>query len=171
MKLSLSWILNHINHSDKINSLELISKFNTHAAEIESFSKVVFNKELFELVFCKLTNGFAEYLLPSQEKIILSERSLLQNGSYYLVKKSETTELFDWVKMSEFSKSRDGLFPSMMVTHEEFITSSWKKHLPEEDIILDIDNKSLTNRPDMWGHRGVAREVAFLLNLELKKKN
>jgi phenylalanyl-tRNA synthetase beta chain len=161
MKLSLSWILNHINYNDKINALELVSKFNTHSAEIESFSKVVFDKELFELVFCKLTNGYAEYLLPSQEQIILSERSLLQNGSYYLVKKSGPVGLFDWVKMSEFSKDRDGLFPAMMVSHEEFIKSSWKIYLPQEDIILDIDNKSLTNRPDMWGHRGIAREIAF----------
>ena len=36
------------------------------------------------------------------------------------------------------------------------------------DIILDIDNKSLTNRPDLWGHYGVARELAALYDLELK---
>ena len=27
------------------------------------------------------------------------------------------------------------------------------------DVILEIDNKSLTNRPDLWGHYGVAREL------------
>ncbi|MGI6688006.1 MAG: hypothetical protein ACOX6Y_06620 [Christensenellales bacterium] len=26
------------------------------------------------------------------------------------------------------------------------------------DIVLEIDNKSLTNRPDLWGHYGIARE-------------
>ncbi|MFT7639644.1 MAG: phenylalanyl-tRNA synthetase beta chain, partial [Pirellulaceae bacterium] len=36
------------------------------------------------------------------------------------------------------------------------------------DVILDIDNKSLTNRPDLWGHYGVARELAALYNLKLK---
>src|SRR3989339_2242514 len=36
------------------------------------------------------------------------------------------------------------------------------------DVILDIDNKSLTNRPDLWGHYGLAREVAALLGKKLK---
>lgn len=36
------------------------------------------------------------------------------------------------------------------------------------DVIFDIDNKSITHRPDLWGHYGIAREVAALLNGELK---
>ncbi len=32
-----------------------------------------------------------------------------------------------------------------------------------DDVIWDIDNKSLTHRPDCWGHVGLAREVAALL--------
>jgi len=35
------------------------------------------------------------------------------------------------------------------------------------DAILEIDNKSLSNRPDLWGHYGIAREVAVLFNREL----
>ena len=37
-----------------------------------------------------------------------------------------------------------------------------------DDFILEIDNKSLTNRPDLWGHYGVAREISALYNLPLK---
>lgn len=36
------------------------------------------------------------------------------------------------------------------------------------DTLWEIDNKSLTHRPDMWGHRGVARELAALLGRPLK---
>ncbi len=36
------------------------------------------------------------------------------------------------------------------------------------DIILDIDNKSLTNRPDLWGVYGMAREVAAIFDIPLK---
>lgn len=36
-------------------------------------------------------------------------------------------------------------------------------------IVFDIDNKSLTNRPDLWGHYGIARELAAIYNLELKE--
>ena len=31
-----------------------------------------------------------------------------------------------------------------------------------EDVIFEVDNKSLTNRPDLWGHYGIAREIATL---------
>ena len=37
-----------------------------------------------------------------------------------------------------------------------------------EDVLFEIDNKSLTHRPDLWGHRGIAREIAALLGRELK---
>ncbi len=36
------------------------------------------------------------------------------------------------------------------------------------DWVIEIDNKSLTHRPDLWGHRGIAREVAALLGRPLK---
>ena len=36
-----------------------------------------------------------------------------------------------------------------------------------DDIILEIDNKSMTNRPDLWGHYGIAREIATLYDLPL----
>lgn len=38
-----------------------------------------------------------------------------------------------------------------------------------DDIILEIDNKSMTNRPDLWGHYGIAREIAALYDLPLKE--
>ncbi len=39
---------------------------------------------------------------------------------------------------------------------------------PIDDIIFEVDNKSLTNRPDLWGHYGIAREIAALTDRELK---
>lgn len=35
------------------------------------------------------------------------------------------------------------------------------------DAILEIDNKSLSNRPDLWSHYGIAREVAVLFRKKL----
>ena len=43
------------------------------------------------------------------------------------------------------------------------------KALELDDIILEIDNKSMTNRPDLWGHYGIAREISALYNLPLLK--
>lgn len=40
-----------------------------------------------------------------------------------------------------------------------------------DDVIFEIDNKSLTNRPDLWGHYGIAREIACLVGRPLKPIN
>jgi phenylalanyl-tRNA synthetase beta chain len=37
------------------------------------------------------------------------------------------------------------------------------------DWIIEIDNKSLTHRPDLWGHYGIARELAAMLGLKLRR--
>ena len=36
------------------------------------------------------------------------------------------------------------------------------------DSVIEIDNKSITHRPDLWGHHGMAREVAAILGRKLK---
>lgn len=36
------------------------------------------------------------------------------------------------------------------------------------DIILEVDNKSLTNKPDLWGHYGIAREIGAIYHLPVK---
>lgn len=41
-------------------------------------------------------------------------------------------------------------------------------HLPT-DILFEIDNKSMTNRPDLWCHFGLAREFAAVFKKELKQ--
>ncbi|MDO4748436.1 MAG: phenylalanine--tRNA ligase subunit beta [Eubacteriales bacterium] len=37
-----------------------------------------------------------------------------------------------------------------------------------DDIVFEVDNKSLTNRPDLWSHYGIAREFAAISGRELK---
>ncbi|AFM12917.1 phenylalanine--tRNA ligase subunit beta [Turneriella parva] len=60
----------------------------------------------------------------------------------------------------------DGLMP---------LPDDWKVGAPlsdyfgAADVILDIDNKSITHRPDLWCHFGFAREIAALLGKPLKK--
>lgn len=36
------------------------------------------------------------------------------------------------------------------------------------DVIIEIDNKVITHRPDLWGHYGIARELSAVFNRELK---
>jgi phenylalanyl-tRNA synthetase beta chain len=40
--------------------------------------------------------------------------------------------------------------------------------VPETDFLIEIDNKSITHRPDLWGHYGFSRELAAIFGKELK---
>jgi phenylalanyl-tRNA synthetase beta chain len=42
------------------------------------------------------------------------------------------------------------------------------KTLGKNDFIFEVDNKSITHRPDLWGHYGIAREVAAITGEKLK---
>ena len=42
------------------------------------------------------------------------------------------------------------------------------QYLKTDDVVLEIDNKSLSNRPDLLNHYGLARELAASLDLPLK---
>lgn len=37
-----------------------------------------------------------------------------------------------------------------------------------DDWIIEVDNKSITHRPDLWGHYGIARELAAIYDCQLK---
>lgn len=41
--------------------------------------------------------------------------------------------------------------------------------LKKNDVVFDIDNKSLTHRPDLWSHHGMARELSVIFKKPLKK--
>lgn len=72
--------------------------------------------------------------------------------------------------------SLEGLFPAeedgIILDLTEFPGAKAGQPIGEllglEDWILEIDNKSLTNRPDLWGHYGLARELAAIYGTELK---
>jgi len=63
------------------------------------------------------------------------------------------------------SADKSGL---MEITDDVPLGSDFKKVYAVDDVIFEVDNKSLTNRPDLWGHYGIAREFAALTGRELK---
>ena len=42
-------------------------------------------------------------------------------------------------------------------------------YLKLDDTIFEVDNKSITNRPDLWSHHGMAREISTFLKTKLIK--
>ena len=63
------------------------------------------------------------------------------------------------------SDSHEGI---MDITDDVANGTDLKSIYEIDDIIFEVDNKSLTNRPDLWGHYGIAREFAAIAGRELK---
>ena len=59
----------------------------------------------------------------------------------------------------------------MILSENEKIGQDIKEIIPLEDTVFEVDNKSITNRPDLWGHYGIAREIAAITKRELKPLN
>ena len=56
----------------------------------------------------------------------------------------------------------------MEITDDIPLGTDIKEAYAVDDIIFEVDNKSLTNRPDLWSHYGIAREFAAIAKRPLK---
>lgn len=63
------------------------------------------------------------------------------------------------------SDNNSGLFE---ITDDIPLGTDLKTVYDIDDIVFEVDNKSLTNRPDLWGHFGIARELATITGRPLK---
>lgn len=65
----------------------------------------------------------------------------------------------------EMSDEHDGI---LELPSDAPVGTKLVEYLGMQDFVFELDNKSLTHRPDLWGHYGFARELAAILNRELK---
>ncbi len=79
----------------------------------------------------------------------------------------KTGDIFKWETLQQYSLAKEGLFPAVDCQDDQ-IAGGWKQDCESSDYILDVDNKSINHRPDLWGHRGIAREVAAFMGWQLK---
>lgn len=56
----------------------------------------------------------------------------------------------------------------MILGEKSKIGQELSEYLSLDETILEIDNKSISNRPDLWGHYGIARELSVVLEKKLK---
>ena len=97
------------------------------------------------LVGAKLPNG-----LEIQESVIRGEKS---NG---MICAEDELGL---------GKNHDGI---LVLAENAKIGEPFAKDLKAIDVIFEVDNKSLSNRPDLLNHYGLARELSAIFSLALK---
>lgn len=169
MKLSLSWIFDHIDVDiKKINTNELIDIFSKTTAEVEYLRKIEIDVDALTII--RVAHVYATYIAAYspefQRDIELPLRDDVQVGQWYMIIREGSA--YTWATSLDLGGEKEYLMPALAF-HETMNNDSWKKHIEKDDYIIEVGNISLTNRPDMWSHRGFAREFAVLLDAHLKK--
>jgi phenylalanyl-tRNA synthetase beta chain len=167
MKILLSWLLEHLDSTfTDINIEKLVHLFNTRTAEIESFKKLTFEASRFFIIKIVKTGNEIQAFCPElSQNLTLSKRNDASPEKYFMAVRDEKN--WRWATLQDFSAEKEGLMPAMRTTEAE-AKGSWKKSSPSIDYVLEVDNKSINHRPDLWGHYGIAQEVSAFLDIPLK---
>lgn len=171
MKLSIAWIFDHIEGDWKEQVIpRLIELFNQKTAEIERFTRITVNLEALTLAQVIDISADAVTLRSSEWDVAFDVpfRSDAVEGSWFLVKRVK--EAYVWATPADLGSEKECDIPALHVD-ELWRAGDWKRAFEVEDYIIEVDNKSITNRPDLWGHRGFAREIAALLDLKFKEES
>ncbi|MFA6263611.1 MAG: phenylalanine--tRNA ligase beta subunit-related protein [Candidatus Babeliales bacterium] len=176
MKLSLAWIFDHIDADWKQQDVDnLVALFNKRTAEIEDFYRVAFDLNRFFMGRLKATSAQSviielpelgkEIELPRRAKTVDMIPVSVTQPMFMVVREAE--HVYRWASLADFGVEKEGLVPALDVA-PPLLHGEWRQHFEDTDVIIEVDNKSITHRPDMWGHRGFAREIAAFLRLQLK---
>ena len=168
MKISIAWIFDHIDADyTSIDIAKLVDQCNKTTAEIEGWKNVSINLDQLTVAEIVSVEG-DQTIVRSDEwnkEITLPVRNDISPGQWYLIIKEG--ESFSWALMDDLGGSKELLLPAMYVD-DQCKKGVWKKNFESKDYVLEVDNKSITHRPDMWGHRGFAREIAAMLDMPFK---
>ena len=191
MYLSFNWLKDFVKIPKNFSSEELAELLTMHTVEVEGwqaqsklFDKVVvgkvltvsphpnadrlrltkvdIKKETLDIV-CGAPNVAAGQRVP----VALIGASL-PNG--LVIKESEIRgeKSFGMICAEDelgLGQNHEGI---MVLANHAKVGQSFADYLGLNDIIFEIDNKSLSNRGDLWGHYGLAREISTLLKTSLR---
>lgn len=190
MYISMNWINDYVDLSG-IDTEELVKRFNLSTAEIEGYEEkgknvqnVVFGKvleienhpESSKLHILKVDVGdeILQIVCGAPNVRVGMVTAVCKVGGQVIAGKIKPTKLVGvesngmCCAESELGIGSDdsGI---MDIKEDVVIGQDIKAVWPIDDVVLEIDNKSLSNRPDLWGHYGFAREFAAIFDRELKK--
>ena len=190
MYISMNWINDYVDLSG-IETEELVKRFNLSTAEIEGYEEkgkniqnVVFGKileienhpESQKLHVLKVDVGdeILQIVCGAPNVRVGMITAVCKVGGQVIAGKIKPTKLVGvesngmCCAESELGigSDDDGI---MDIKEEVVIGQNIKEAWPVDDVILEIDNKSLSNRPDLWGHYGFAREFSAIFDRPLKR--
>ncbi len=191
MYISYNWLKDFIKISPKISPNEIADKLTAHTVEVEGwedqsdkFNKVVVGKVLevkkhpnadrLRLVLVDVRDKKlnivcgAPNVADGQLVAVALVGAILPGGLE--IKASEIRgEMSEGMICAEdelgLGKDHDGI---MVLGKKAKIGEPFVNYLKLNDIIFEVDNKSLSNRPDLLSHYGLARELGVIFDANLK---
>ncbi len=190
MLISCNKLKSHIKNSEDIDFQNIWSTFTVRTAEVESVKKVgdqIDNVVIAEIVECKdhpdsdhMHVLMVNYGGPAPIQVVCGAPNVRVGLKTAYIKVGGHIDGIE-IKARPLrgilsngmccsgrelgiSDDHDGIIE---LPDDVQIGTDIKDYLPINDIIVEIDNKSLTNRPDLWGHFGIAREIAAITDHEL----
>lgn len=194
MKVSLNWLREFVDFG-KLDAETIGNSITIHTAELE---EVISLKNYFENVVTGKLLSHKHH--PSSEKLSVAQfdcgalgKKQIVFGQVHEVREGEILPIaIDGAKLKsgleiKNTEIRGTRSEGMIADNRELgMKNEGLLRLPastklgiclpkfcEEfgDSLFDIDNKSLTHRPDLWGHEGIARELAAIFGKKLLLKN
>ena len=190
MYISLNWLKDYVKIPLKIKPEDIAEGLTNHTVEVEGlvnsaeqFNKIVVGKVLEVIkhpnadrlrltvvdvkkkklnIVCGAPN-----VAPGQMVAVAMIGALLPNGLEIkgsLIRGQKSEGMICAEDELGLGENHEGI---MVLKENAKIGEAFAKYLGADDIIFEIDNKSLSNRPDLLNHYGLARELAAIFNLRL----
>ncbi len=191
MKLSYRWLSRHVD-LEGIEPAELAEKLTLHVAEVEGVEPFapqlsavtvghVVQREKHpdadKLSVCQvdLGDGRPVQIVCGAPNVDAGQRVAVATPGSELpgdvkikkgkIRGQESNGMICSVRELDLGDEHDGIW---VLPGEPEIGRPVAEALGLSDWVFEIDNKSITHRGDLWGHRGFAREIAAIYGRELK---
>lgn len=191
MLISTQWLSRHVD-LDGITPEELARELTLRTAEVEGLERFaehldnvvvghvearIPHPDADKLAICTVNVGAEEPLqivcgapnVDAGQNVAVAQIGTVLPGNFKIKKSKirgvESRGMICSVRELELGEDHDGIWvlPAELAVGEPVSSA-----MGLIDHVLEIDNKSLTHRPDLWGHRGIAAEVAAIFGRELK---
>jgi phenylalanyl-tRNA synthetase beta chain len=192
MYISKNWLKDFVKIPDSLSAKDLALKLTMAVAEVEGFSdqkeklKGVVVGEILEInkhpnadklqltvvdvgteklnIVCGAPN-----IAKGQKVPVATIGTILPNGLKIEKAKVRGEESFGML-CAEDELGLGSDHSGILILDKKLVPgTSLSTALDLDDVVFEIENKTLTHRPDLWSHYGLAREIAAILGEKLNK--
>ncbi len=169
MKLSLRWLADHLTYDWQMPSLADIQQMLIkHTAEVDDVYEVHIPRER---LYAGLIQGHEDQQLSVfvpelNQTYAMPQRDITFPDGWYLL--YITNDTARWAMTTDVGGTKEQPFPPVHLDENAAHSGQWRSALSEYDWIIDIDNAAITHRADLWGHHGFAREIAAIMQAQLR---